>query len=479
MEKKACIAMVPCPGHGHLIPLLEFAKLLLLHHGNDFHVTFLIPTLGPPSPSTIAIIDTLPSNIHFTFLPPINIQDLHLQSPNPVPQMILTVRHSLPSLRQSLSSLSSRTKLVALVLDQFSLDALHLAKEFKISSYIAYSSGAATLSFELSFPKFDESVPESEFLDFEQTMDVPGCGYASFKVKDLPDPILFHRSSDVYTTYLSVCQKSLLVDGIIVNTFNDLEPEAIRALQQGKALRTPSPSVYPVGPVVAQPKQKTEVDECVAWLNHQPSKSVLYVCFGSGGTLSQEQINEIAFGLELSGHKFLWVVRVPSEIPNAGYVIGEKEKDPIQYLPPGFVNRTKGQGLVVPSWAPQIEILAHGSTGGFLSHCGWNSTLESIVHGVPMIAWPLFAEQRMNAILLTDELRVAVRPQGDKEDRMVKRDEIAEVVKRIMDHNDEEGLEMRKRIQDLSDAAAVALSENGSSTKALSSLAHELLNKSI
>ncbi|MED6211120.1 hypothetical protein PIB30_070511 [Stylosanthes scabra] len=452
MEKKTCIAMVPCPGHGHLIPLLEFAKLLLRHHSHDFNVAFLIPTVGPPSPSTIAIINTLPSNIHFTFLPPINIQDLHLQSPHPVPQMILTVRHSLPCLKQELSSLSSRTNLVALVLDFFSLDALHLANEFKISSYIAFSSGAAALYFSLSFPKFDES--------------------RIFQIR-----FSFPRTSDVYTAYLSACKKSPLVDGIIVNTFNHLEPEAIRALQQGKELHTPSPSVYPVGPIVAQPKQKSEVDECVAWLNHQPSKSVLYVCFGSGGTLSQEQVNEIAFGLELSGHKFLWVVRVPSEIPNSGYVIGQTE-DPIQYLPPGFVNRTKEQGLVVPSWAPQVEILAHGSTGGFLSHCGWNSTLESIVHGVPMIAWPLFAEQRMNAILLTDELRVAVRPQGDEEDGIVKRDEIAKVVKRIMDHS-EEGLEMRKRIQDLSDAAAVALSENGSSTKALSCLAHEFLNKSI
>ncbi|MED6207573.1 hypothetical protein PIB30_036978, partial [Stylosanthes scabra] len=299
--------MVPCPGHGHLIPLLEFAKLLLLHHPHDFHVAFLIPTLGPPSPSTMAIINTLPSNIHFTFLPPVNIQDLHLQSPHPVPQMILTVRHSLPSLTQELSSLSSRTNLVALVLDFFSLDALQLANDFKISSYIAFSSGAATLSFSLSFPKFEESVSvsQSEFLDLEQTMDVPGCGYASFKVKDLPDPVLFPRTSDVYTKYLSVCQKIFLVDGIIVNTFNDLEPEAIRALQQeGKELHSPSPSVFPVGPIVAQPKQKSEVDECVAWLNHQPSKSVLYICFGSGGTLSQEQVNEIAFGLELSGHKF-------------------------------------------------------------------------------------------------------------------------------------------------------------------------------
>ncbi|RYR74780.1 hypothetical protein HN51_021296 [Arachis hypogaea] len=480
MKKKTCIAMVPCPGHGHLIPLLEFAKRFLLHHRDDFHVTFLIPTLGPPSPSTIAIINTLPSNIDFTFLPPVNVQDLHIQTDHPVPQMVLTVRHTLPSLKDALASLSSRTNLVALVLDVFSLEALHLAKELNISSYLAFASGAATLSFTFSFPKFDKSFSsefesQPEFLDLERTMDVPGCDYASFKVKDLPDPVLFLRSGEIYTLFLSVCQKASLVDGIIVNTFNDLEPEAMRALHNGSSSR----SVYAIGPIVAQPNQNQDekIDECVAWLNHQPSKSVLYICFGSGGTLSQEQVNEIAFGLELSGHKFLWVVRVPNKIPNSGYVIGQKE-DPIQYLPPGFVERTKEQGLVVPSWAPQIEILAHGSTGGFLSHCGWNSTLESIVHGVPMIAWPLFAEQRMNAILLTDVLRVAVRPQGE-EDGVVNREEIAKVVKRIMDHGNEEGLEMRKRTQELSYAAAAALSENGSSTKALSSLAHELLNKNL
>ncbi|MQL05516.1 hypothetical protein EI015_25930, partial [Escherichia coli] len=134
----------------------------------------------------------------------------------------------------------------------------------------------------------------------------------------------------------------------------------------------------------------------------------------------------------------------------------------------GFLDRTKGQGLVVPSWAPQIEVLGHGSTGGFLSHCGWNSTLESVVHGMPMIAWPLFAEQRMNALMLTEVLKVAVRPKVDDESGIIKREEIAEVIKRIMEGD--EGLDIRKRIKDLSDAAGVAVSEHGSSHRALSSL---------
>ena len=128
---------------------------------------------------------------------------------------------------------------------------------------------------------------------------------------------------------------------------------------------------------------------------------------------------------------------------------------------------------MVATWAPQIEILGHGSTCGFVTQCGWNSVLECVVHCVPIIAWPLFVEQEMNAILLTDVLKVAVRPKAD-ENGIIRREEIAKVTKRVVKGN--ESLEMRKRIKDLSDAAAIALSENGSSKKALSSLTQKWLN---
>ncbi|KAL4356718.1 hypothetical protein AHAS_Ahas09G0114700 [Arachis hypogaea] len=126
-----------------------------------------------------------------------------------------------------------------------------------------------------------------------------------FKVKDLLDSILFRRSGEIYTLFLSVCQKASLVDGIIVNTFNDLEPETMRALQNGSH---PSHSIFSIGLIVAQPNQNQDenIYECVAWLNRLSSKFVLYICFRSGGTLSQKQVNEIAFELELSRHKFLW-----------------------------------------------------------------------------------------------------------------------------------------------------------------------------
>jgi hydroquinone glucosyltransferase len=173
----------------------------------------------------------------------------------------------------------------------------------------------------------------------------------------------------------------------------------------------------------------------------------------------------------LSGKKFLWVVRVPSKVVNSAYFVGEKD-DPLEYLPNGFLERTKENGLVVSTWAPQVEILGHGSIGGFLSHCGWSSILESVVNGVPMIVWPLFAEQKMNAKLLTDVLKVAIRPNVDDESGIVKREEVAKSVKRIMEGD--ESLKIRKRINELSVGACVATSEDGTSRKALSSLALKL-----
>ncbi|URE37272.1 Hydroquinone [Musa troglodytarum] len=118
------------------------------------------------------------------------------------------------------------------------------------------------------------------------------------------------------------------------------------------------------------------------WLDEQPPGSVLFVSFGSGETLSMEQIQEQAWGLEASGRRFLWVVRCPSDRVGSGAFFHlQGPDDPLRFLPEGFLERTRGAGLVVPLWAPQVEVLAHAATGGFLTHCGWNSLLESFVHG--------------------------------------------------------------------------------------------------
>ncbi|XP_039684735.1 hydroquinone glucosyltransferase isoform X3 [Medicago truncatula] len=138
---------------------------------------------------------------------------------------------------------------------------------------------------------------------------------------------------------------------------------------------------------------------------------------------------------------------------------------PIQI--PGFLERTKEQGMVIPSWAPQIQILRHSSVGGFLTHCGWNSMLESVLHGVPLITWPLFAEQRTNAVLLSEGLKVGLRPKINQ-NGIVEKVQIAELIKCLMEG--EEGGKLRKNMKELKESANSAHKDDGSATKTLSQL---------
>ncbi|KAL8118957.1 hypothetical protein AgCh_016447 [Apium graveolens] len=245
---------------------------------------------------------------------------------------------------------------------------------------------------------------------------------------------------DVFVTDALDAKRYRLVEGIIVNSFMDLERGAIKALQE-----LGSPPIYPVGALIQMHHSSSGADglDCLRWLDNQPSGSVLFISFGSGGTLTSNQITELALGLEMSEQRFLWVIR-------------------------RFTERTKSQGLVVPHWAPQAQILSHGSTGGFLTHCGWNSILESVVNGVPMISWPLFAEQKMNAITLSEDLKVALRPQVGEND-LVESVEIAKVVNGLMEG--EEGKHYRTKMIDLKDVAAKVLSDDGSSKEVMAQVA--------
>ncbi|KHN28833.1 UDP-glycosyltransferase 72B1 [Glycine soja] len=177
---------------------------------------------------------------------------------------------------------------------------------------------------------------------------------------------------------------------------------------------------------------------------------VLYVSFGSVCALTQQHINELASDVDV------------------------KNDDPLEFLPHGFLERTKEQGLVITSWAPQTQILSHTSTGGCVTHCGWNSIVESIVAVVPMITWPLCAKQRMNDALVTEGLKVGLRPKFRETDGIVEKEEIARVVKDLM--LGDEGKGIHQRIGKLKDAAADALKEHGSSTRALSQFGTELEN---
>lgn len=461
MDQAPRVALLPSPGMGHLIPLVEFARRLVLQH--SFSFTIILPTDGPLSKAQTTFLDALPAAIDYILLPPVNFDDL----PDDVrieTRISLTVTRSLPSLRDALNSLVATTKLAALVVDLFGTDAFDVANEFKLPPYIFFPSTATALSFFSYLPKLHETVA-CEFRDLPGPIRVPGC--VPIHGRDLLDPAQ-DRKNDAYKWLLHHARRYSLAEGILVNSFMDLEPGPLKALQEKEPGKPP---VYPVGPLIQRGSGVKSVEdvECLKWLDDQPSGSVLFISFGSGGTLSHNQLIELAFGLEMSEQRFLWVVRSPNDgVANATYFTVHSQNDPLAFMPEGFLDRVRGRGFLVPSWAPQAKILGHSSTGGFLTHCGWNSTLESVVEGIPLVAWPLYAEQKMNAVMLAEDLKVALRAKAD-ENGLVGRVEIANVVKGLMEG--EEGKRLRSRMKDLKDAAAKVLSQDGSSTEALAQVA--------
>ncbi|KAI3949778.1 hypothetical protein MKW92_039968 [Papaver armeniacum] len=456
-QTKPHIVMVPTPGMGHLIPLTELAKRLVGDH--NFSVSFLIPSDGSPSIAIKSVLDELPETITYTFLSPVNFDD----QPEDVDIetiISLTIFRSLSYLREELKRITSSKHVVALVVDLFGTDAFDVAKEFGIPPYIFFLCNANVLQLLFHLSSLHESY-SGEFKDLPQPLCLPGC--VPFPGPDILAP-LQDKKSGGYKWFLHHSRRYGLAEGILVNTFIDLEPNVLKVLMTEQL---GIPPIYPVGPVTKSSSSDKPVDDgsgCLKWLDDQPPESVLFISFGSGGNLPCEQLIELAYGLEMSEQKFIWVVKSPSAIANASF-FDHVSKDPFDFLPDGFVNRISGSGsgLLVPSWAPQIQILSHGSTGGFLSHCGWNSTLESIVCGIPMITWPLFAEQRMNTVMLVEDAGVGIRPKPN-ENGLIMREEISRVVKTLMG---EEGKSLRNKMRELKDGAAKVLSENGSSNISL------------
>lgn len=282
-----------------------------------------------------------------------------------------------------------------------------------------------------------------------------------------------------YSFFLDIGNNFQKSRGIIVNTFESLEYKVIRALSDGVFVpdhQHSTPPLFCLGPLIASSDQRVVAGggsggrrhECLKWLDEQPGAgSVVYLCFGSLGLFSAEQLKEIAKGLERSEQRFLWVVRSPPSEDKSGRFIPPPEPDLDSLLPEGFLERTKDRGLVVKSWVPQVEVLSHEAVGGFVTHCGWNSVLEAVCAGVPMVAWPLYAEQKINRVFLVEEMKLAIgMKETDGESGFVTADVISETVKELMLT---ESL-LRERVQAKKEEARQAMSDGGSSVLALSKL---------
>ncbi|TVU35132.1 hypothetical protein EJB05_17003, partial [Eragrostis curvula] len=246
--------------------------------------------------------------------------------------------------------------------------------------------------------------------------------------------------------------------GVVVNTAQEIEKKGLDMIGR---LSGGLPA-FAVGPLIGGRAPTTDGDDifCIEFLDSKPAASVLYVSFGSQNTIPASQMMELARGLEASGRPFIWMVRPPVEFDGAA----EFRAD--EWLPDGFEARVTAagrQGVVVRRWAPQLAILAHASTGAFLSHCGWNSVLESLWHGVPVLGWPLLSDQPFDSRLLV-ELGVGVEVASGRVAGGLPLDKgwehVRDVVEAVLGDGDE-ARHMRAKAAELKKLARAAVSADG------------------
>ncbi|RWR74029.1 UDP-glycosyltransferase 71K1-like protein [Cinnamomum micranthum f. kanehirae] len=479
--EETSLVLLPLPGAGHLVSAVELAKRLLeMQHCFSVtvllmhpHIPFMKSAIASSSTSYVQSTAASYPRIHFIDLPLI---DFPYESCNNLSSfMFLYIDNQKPHVKEAIkrtsssfsssSSSSPPTRIAAFIIDFFSTTMIDVGKELGIPTYIYNPTGAAGLGLMLYLPTLDVKVP-CELKDYQGEVEVPGM--LPLPPLVMPDPIM-DKKNDKYSQFVSHSRRFREVDGLIVNTFGELEPTALKSIANGECLpdHHPTPPVYPVGPLLAldNKSQEPQTNQLMEWLDQQPPSSVVFLCFGSMGAFSVQQLKEMALALERSGHPFLWSLRCRSSV----------ETDLEKILPDGFLARTQARGLVLQSWVPQAAILGHVAVGGFVSHCGWNSILESIWFGVPILAWPLYAEQKLNAFQLVRDYSLAVGLSMDYEkDGWVSAEELEKGVRSLIGET-EEGKKVRKRAKDMAETSKKAVAQGGSSFSTLELLAKNFM----
>lgn len=475
--RKLEVVFIPTPGIGNMVPIVEFAQRLI-DHDPRFSATILIVNM----PQRTLVNNYVQSRAASATTN--GIQFLHLPTVDPPTEQfqsaiaficVLIERHKL-HVKQAITSLmepaaesesnNSPARVAGFFVDMFSTSMIDVANELHIPCYLYFASPATFLGFMLHLPILDTQLSAAKLAALDTELVIP-----TFVNPILPSLLPSTAlKQDGYSWFLHHARRYAETKGIVINTLVELEPHALNSLSTSHM-----PPVYPIGPVLdlAGPAEwhpdRAHQESIVRWLDDQPPSSVLFLCFGSMGSLSGSQVREVAFGLERAGFRFLWGLRGP---PKAQLQLPSEYTDLEEVLPRGFLERTAGIGLVC-GWVPQVSILAHRSIGGFVSHCGWNSILESLWHGVPIATWPIYAEQQMNAFEMVKELGLAVEITLDYKDgsNLVLAEEVERGIKRLMDGEDE----VRRKVKEMSKKCTAAMMEDGSSYRSLAALIEELV----
>ncbi|CAK9134997.1 unnamed protein product [Ilex paraguariensis] len=455
-DKGIHVLMVTLPMQGHITPMLRFAKRLA---SKGLHVTLATTEVAEEEVVThiISTIGEENPKIHVEFFS----DGLSLDTDRDKLAHLLLM-DSLPirgskNLSNLITNLAEKDIKFSCIINQpFVPWVADVAADQGIPCAMLFIQAFSLYSIYCKYHKGLKPPPLLENpIDF---LEVPGLPL--LEEKDLPTFIL-PSSPYHFRKLVSDSVKSLeKVKWVLVNSFSELETDVLQSMDSLSQV-----FLLPVGPLVPSLFQVKEdnamtKDSCLQWLDNKPPSSVIYIAFGSITVLDKKQMENIAMALKKSTRPFLWVVRTPER----------DSEDKIAELPLGFLEETKERGLVV-SWCCQERVLMHLAVACFMSHCGWNSTLEAVVAGVPTIGFPGWTDQPTNAKLVVDVFKMGVRMLAG-EDGVVRQEEVERCIAEVTE-GPRSG-EMKKRAMELKEAARKAVAEGGSSDRNIDQFIDEI-----
>lgn len=459
------VVVFPFMAKGHTLPLLHFATALAVHHGGRLRVTLLT------TPASLAFARRrLPASVRVVALPfpshpqlPAGVESTDaLPSQSLFPAFLRATALLREPFAEFLASLPSPP--LALVSDFFLGFTQRVASDAGVRRLTFHGMSAFSVSLCIALATMG---PSATSVEDGVRFHVPGFPESvTITTDDFPDMVAqVANPDDPVTRFMAdeVRNWDFRSWGVLVNSFAALDEDYAAILE---SFYLPGSRAWLVGPLFLAARESPETNEeeydddddpegCVSWLDERAGRpsSVVYVSFGTQAHVAVAQLDELAHGLVESGHAFLWGVRSEAWSP------------PVDAGP---------NGKIVRGWVPQRRVLANPAVGGFVSHCGWNSVLESLAAGLPILAWPIMAEQAANAKHVADIIGAGVRV-GVKARTaaVVGRAQVAEKVRELMDSGDE-GRRMRASAERVQQAARAAAGEGGTSRLALQRLVDEL-----
>ncbi|XP_061365939.1 UDP-glycosyltransferase 83A1-like [Gastrolobium bilobum] len=411
---------IPYPILGHMNPLLQFSQVLAKY---GCKITFLSSdeNYNRLKAASAGQGKLMESQIKLVSLPDgVDPQDDRSDQTKVILSTITTMRAKLPKLIQDINAVDSDNKVTCIIVTKNMGWALEVGHELGIKGALFWPASATSLaSFNSMQRLIDEGIIDSENglprkQEIQLSSNLPMMEAAAMPWYCLDNSFFFQHM-------MQEMQNLNLGEWWLCNTTFDLEAGAFST----------SPKLLPIGPLMMACDHNIssflqEDRTCLEWLDLQPPQSVIYVSFGSMVSMKPNQFKELALGLDLLGKPFLWVVRTDNgkEVNNA------------------YPDEFKGSQGKVVSWAPQKKILSHPALACFISHCGWNSTIEGVYNGVPFLCWPFCSDQLMNKAYICDVWKVGLG--FDKaENGLISRGEIKKKVEQLLEDEEIKGRSLK------------------------------------